>query len=259
MSRGAWWIVLIATLALGPGPSARAAVPPQACAASNELTVPDESLQHVATAIAAGGPLNVLALGSASTTGEASSLAHGIGHGSAPGQSFPYKLAEALQAALPNIPVRLTVRGGRGMTAEAMVPLLREALKTQRYQLVLWQTGTVEAVRGLPPDDLLAALEEGVDLVEQSGANLVLIDMQFSRFLRANADLDPYEAVLQQVATLPDVVVFHRFDLMHDWMREGRIDLERTSHAERAKTVALLNTCLGDALARFVLKGAAEK
>lgn len=247
-----WSIVLPALLAFCPWPGAPAFAAQAPCVASDEFTMPEEPLPHVAAAIAASGPLNVLALGSASTVGEAAALADGT----APAQSFPYKMAAALQAAQPRVAVQLTVSGGRGMTAEQMLPLLRQAMKAQRYQLVLWQTGTVEAVRGLAPDDLLAALIEGAELVQRSGANLVLIDMQFSRFLRANADLDPYQAVLQQTATLSGVVVFHRFDLMHDWANEGRIDLERTSRAQRGAMIALLNTCVGEALARFVLNGA---
>lgn len=253
MSHRACWIVLIAVLASGFGPHAWAAASP--CAAGDEFTVPDEPLPHVAAAFAAGGPLHVLALGSASTTGDASPIAHGT----APRQSFPYRMAETLQAARPRAAVQLTVLGGRGLTAAAMLPLLRHAMKTLRYQLVLWQTGTVEAVRGVPPDELLATLEDGAELTQRAGADLVLIDMQFSRFLRANADLDPYQAALQQAATLPGVVYFHRFDLMHDWAQEGRLDLESTARSERAAAIARLNACVGEVLARFVLNGAEQK
>ncbi len=246
--------MLLALLAtLGALAQARAAAGSRACVAAADYTTPDEPLDHVAAAIAAGGPLNVLAIGSASTVG----IATASTGATAPGRSYPYEMADALHAARPGLVVHLTVGGGRGMTAEAMLPLLHRALKAQKYQLVLWQTGTVEAVRGLRPDEMQAALEEGIDLAQRAGADLVLIDSQFSRFLRANADLDPYQAVLQQVATIPGVVLFHRFDLMSDWAHEGRIDLERTRRADRQKAIAKLNTCLGSVLARFVLNGAA--
>lgn len=228
---------------------------PSACATSDEFTTPDEPLNRLGAAIAAGGPLNILAVGSATTVGESSSSSQA----SAPGTSFPYRMADALRMALPNVQIRLTVRGGRGLTTEALLPMLIEALKGQKYQLVLWQTGTVEAVRGLRPDTMQAALQEGADAVQEAGADLVLIDSQFSRFLRANADLDPYETVMQQIATIPGVVLFHRFGVMREWMHEGRIDLEKTPKAEREKAIALLNTCLGVTLARFVLNGATEK
>ena len=86
--------------------------------------------------------------------------------------------------------------------------------------------------------------------------DLVLIDPQFSRFLRANTDLDPYENVMQQVATMPGVALFHRFDLMRVWANDGRIDLERTPKADRDKVLEELNVCLGKVLARFVLSAA---
>ena len=84
---------------------------------------------------------------------------------------------------------------------------------------------------------------------------MVLIDPQFSRFLRANADLDPYQTALQQVSAMPDVVLFRRFDVMRDWAEDGTIDLERARQADRVQMMALLNTCLGETLARFVLNG----
>lgn len=258
--RGAWQAasLLGACLLLGSSPHAfaadRIAVPPE-CAAPDEFTAPDEPLDHVAAALAAGGPLNVLAIGSATTVGEASSTAHGT----PPGGSFPYRMADALRSALSNIPVQLTVHGGRGLTAEDMLPMLQAGLKDGKYQLVLWQTGTVEAVRGLRPEAMQAALQEGVETVHNAGADLVVIDSQFSRFLRANANLEPYETVLDQAATMPGVVLFHRFEVMRSWAHEGHIDLEKTPKAGREKAIGQLNTCLGITLARFVLNGAAEK
>jgi acyl-CoA thioesterase I len=220
-----------------------------ACPVSDEFAVPDEPLDAVAAALAAGGPVNILAVGSATTVGAVP--------GHAPIASFPYRMLEALHTALPHVRFNLTVRGGKGMTAEDMVPLISTALAAQHYHLVIWQTGTVEAVRGLRPDSLESALEDGVQRIQGAGADVVLVDAQFSRFLRANTDLDPYEAALQQVATMPSVVLFHRFDLMNAWADDDLIDLERTPIASRSKAVALLSTCVGNALARFILTGAA--
>jgi hypothetical protein len=152
----------------------------------------------------------------------------------------------------------LTVKGGRNMSADTMLSILREELTAHHYDLVLWQTGTVEAVLGQRPDALRSVLEEGAEAVAKAGADLVLIDPQFSRFLRANADLSPYETVLQQMTTSPGVTLFHRFDLTQEWVTEGQVDLERVSRDQRDATVALLNNCLGQALAQYVLAGAVE-
>ena len=103
---------------------------------------------------------------------------------------------------------------------------------------------------------MLDVLHTGAERVRDAGGDLVLIDPQFSRFLRANTDLDPYDGVMQQVATMPGVALFHRFELMRTWANDGRIDLERTPKADRDKALDELNACLGKALARFVLSGA---
>ena len=56
---------------------------------------------------------------------------------------------------------------------------------------------------------------------------------------------------------MPNVTLFRRFDLTQAWVANGQIDLERVGRDQRDKTIALLNTCLGHALARYVLAGAA--
>ncbi len=248
MPRWIPWLWLLALIACPASLRAEQEQPPAACEASEAFTTPEESLSQVAAAIAAGGPVNVLAVGSATTVGDQL--------GTDRNSAFPFRMVEMLHAALPKVAFALTLRGGRGMTAEDMLPLLEAALAGQHYQLVIWQTGTVEAVRGMRPDGMVAALQEGIDRAHDAGADVVLVDPQFSRFLRANADLDPYEAALQQVSAMPGVVLFRRFDLMRSWAEDGEIDLERAGKADRVRVMALLNTCLGETLARFVLNGA---
>lgn len=245
------FLMALAALAYAPI-SARAqhmAPPSEACEAPAEFTQPDEPLPHLRAALEGHEPVAVLAIGSGTTVGEVNGT---------PGASFPYRMIDALRLAKPETTFELTVRGGRNLTAEAMLPLVKAELSHRHFALVLWQTGTVEAVRGLQPDSMRAVLQEGVETIQEAGGDVVLIDSQFSRFLRANTDLDPYQSVMQQVATLPGVVLFHRFDLMRGWVSDGRIDLERVRKPDREKAVSLLNTCLGEALSNFALDGAAQ-
>jgi hypothetical protein len=203
-------------------------------------------LDALAAAIKAGGPVGVLAVGSATTVGQDEK---------AEGVSFPYHMIEALHAALPNVDFELTVKGGRGMTAQQMLPLLDAQVAAHAYPLVLWQTGTVEAVRGLRPDSLHAALEAGVLHIRARGGDTVLIDPNYSRALRANIEIDPYIQVLHQVAGLPGVVLFPRYDLTRSWVQQGELDVEGAPKAERVAAVDALHRCVGEALAGFVLKG----
>lgn len=236
-------LLAAALLAAGLAP-ARAAEP---CPSAEAAGQPDEKLEHLGAAIRLGGPIEVLALGSPGTPGP----------GAAPA-SFPAQVAEALRAALPKADVRLTAIGGRGQTAADMLSVLRSSLAGSHPTLVLWQTGTVEAVKGLPPDEFSDAIGEGVSQVAAAGADLILIDPQFSRFLRANADVEPYEEVLRQMAALPSVMLFRRYDLMHAWVDDESIDLERVSKADREGAVRRLHQCLGQALAAYVVAAASQ-
>lgn len=216
--------------------------PPLVCPSSADVETPDQPLDHLAAAIKSGQPLEVLALGSANT----------VASGKA---GYPYAMVQTLAAALPHTAFRLTIQGGRGLTAADLLDDLHAALKRQRIPLVIWQTGTVEAVRGIRPEELRDVLEEGAAMIDAQGGNLVLMDPQFSRFLRANTDIDPYERAIAAAAELPGTNLFRRFDLMHSWAEDGTLDLERTAAAEQPAVVSLLNQCVGRALARFVLNG----
>ncbi len=258
---------------------ALAAPPRDLCQAPDEVTGAVAMLPKVAAVLKPGGTLRVLAIGSATLFGPEASLSPGTLTSQslaanpkpimpatpaplpqeASDSAFPKQMAKALQAAVPGATVQVVVRGGRGMMAGDMLGLLRKELQTGGpWQLVLWQTGTVEAVRNSPTGEFAQVLSEGAEAVEAAGANLVLIDSQYSRFLQTNSNLDPYTQALQQTASMSGVLLFHRFDLMRSWANDGQIDLERTPRAERKRMVEALHACLGSHLARMVMAGSRQ-
>ena len=223
-----------------PGPP----VATPACPDAGEYAVSDESLPALAAALRSAAPVEILAIGSAST---------------AAADGYPQHMLAALRAARPGIVFHLTVRGARGLLADETLALLQAALHERRIPLVLWQVGTVDAVRGVRPEAMADALEAGAAAVTRQGGDLVLIDPQYSRFLEANVDLDPYQQAIAAVAAQGGVVLFHRFALMRDWADAGTLDLERAAPKARAAVAARLADCVGTALARFVLSGAGGK
>jgi acyl-CoA thioesterase-1 len=267
--------LVIAILSLGPVACAVGAhaAGSATCMADIDLAGTVSALPRAAAALKSG-TLRVLAVGSATMFGPDASLQAGTVTSQAlarspgiasvpPAQTldtatqaaFPFKMAAALKELVPGLQMDVVLRGGRGLSAADMLALLRTELKNGPYQLVLWQTGTVEAVRNSPPGEFAQVLSEGAEAVEGAGADLVLIDPQYSRFLQTNSNLDPYDQALQQTAALPGVMLFHRFELMRAWASDGVIDLERTPRPDRRKTVELLHACLGTHLARLVLAG----
>jgi hypothetical protein len=252
------WLLVILAITCPAWASPAWAQDDAECDLPSDLLVPSAPMPHVAQALARG-EINILAVGSGSTVGETGGANGPAMAYRAPGTSFPFRMADALRAMRPGLEVRLVVKGGKSLTANDMLPILRDELKRGHFGVVIWQTGTVEAVHGVRPDSLRDDLMDGVALAEAAEADLVLVDSQFSRFLRANTDVGPYEAVLRQVSGMDGVTLFPRLDLTQNWVNAGQIDLERVSHEARDRTVMLLNTCLGRALARFLITGAEQR
>jgi hypothetical protein len=234
-------IVLAVALLATPFPVS-AGEPPVACDVPADLVAPSRALARISAALQPGGRLDVLALGSGTLLGP---------RGGVDG-SVPDRMLEALHAAAPGATVHLTLHGARAATAAEMLTALRKELAAHSYQLVLWQTGTVEAVRKLPPDQFAATLGEGSVAVANAGADLVLIDVPYSRLLEGNTDLAPYRTVMQQLAGHGDAALFRRYDLMRHWADSGELDLESANRRDRNNTAERLRECLGQALAKFV-------
>ncbi len=217
------------------------------CTAPHDLTAASDSFPHATRAVAQKQRLAVLVVGSASTTGSGTP---------APDNVYPARLQEALRALLPGIAVEVTPRGGRGLTAPDLLKVLEQSLPEVKPDLVIWQTGTVDAVRGLDPDLFAATLVAGFVKVTEARADLVLIDMQFSRFGRAAMNFGPYREAMQAVAVAaPNGMLFRRYDLMRHWAETGQVDVERAPRAAWPREIDRLHACLGRALAETVVGG----
>jgi len=196
------------------------------------------------------GPLGVLVLGSGSITGPGAS---------GPYASWPARLQALLEGRFPGRTVDVSVRGGRGVTVTDHLALLRDGLGGgDTASLVLWQAGTVEAVRGLDPDEMGEALRQGAERIRRRGADLIIMDQQFSRFLRSNTNIEPYRDKLRLVAAASGASYFGRYDLMLHWVDSAVVDMERAPRAERTALTDRLNDCLARALTDFIAQGVAE-
>ena len=139
-------------------------------------------LRATATGIATGR-LRILAVGSASVAGP------GV---TSPSAAWPVRLEALLRERRPDLSLAFDVRGARGATAADQWRLINEALRAGQIDLVIWQAGMTEAVRGLPIDDMAAIIAPGLERLHARGVDAIVMGMQFSRFLRANAEVDPY-------------------------------------------------------------------
>jgi hypothetical protein len=219
-----------------------------ACGAPEEMLETSAALPATARAVASGS-LRVVVAGSASVLGPGTS---------GPGAPWPARLKAMLEARHPGLQVEMVVRGGRGFTTADTAALVAGETAQAPTQLVLWQAGTVEAVRGLDVDDMVDALNAGLDRLRGAGTDAALIDLQFSRFLRANANVEPYREALRLVAAAHDVPLIRRYELMQFWAETERVDLERAPRNAKVATADRLNDCLAQAILVVLEEGIAQ-
>lgn len=243
----AMWPALVLLAALA-APAAAARTADSACGAPAELVESNAPLPATAQALDKGR-LRILVVGSASVLGPGTS---------GPAAAWPERLHVLLERRHPGVAVEVTVRGGRGLTAEETSALIAAELAQAPAQLVLWQTGTVEAVRGLDLDHLTETLDTGIEKAMASGADVVLLDPQFSRFLRANANVEPYRDAMRLVAAAHGIPMLRRYELMRFWAETDRVDLERAPREMRMVVADRLNLCIAEAMAALIRSGVAE-
>src|SRR5262245_19020296 len=235
-------VMLVAGLVAAP-PLARADDAPPACEVPASLLSSDSTLPNVAAAVKAGKPLNVLVVGSRSSTIP-----------SQDGSAYPAKLQAMLKDGLANVPVNVSVEIQSGKTAEDMAASLVKLVEAKSPTLVIWQTGTYDAIRGIDPDDFRSAVDEGVAALQKAGVDVVLVNLQYSPRTETMTSAPPYLDNMRVVAQQHDIPLFDRFAIMRHWNDSGDFDLFSATHGvELAKRV---HACLGRALTTFVIDAA---
>ena len=222
---------------------ARAEDAPQTCEVPAYLLSSESSLPKVADAIKNSKPLSILVIGSRSSTIASSDAS-----------AYPARLQAMLKEKLPSVPVSLSVELQSAKTAEEVNATLVKLVEAKKPTLVIWQTGTVDAMRSIDPDDFRSAIDDGVVALQNAGTDVVLINLQYSPRTETMISAPPYLDDMRVVAQQHDVPLFDRFAIMHHWNDSGDFDLFSTSHGvDLAKRV---HDCLGRALSTFVIDAA---
>jgi hypothetical protein len=221
----------------------RAEDAPAACEVPDSLLSSESALPKVAEAVKGGHPLDILVIGSRSSTINTSD-----------GTAYPGRLQAILRERLPGVAVNLSVELQVKKTAEEMASSFAKLVEAKKPTLVIWQTGTVDAMRSVDPDDFRSAVDDGVVALQNAGADVVLINLQYSPRTETMISVPPYLDNMRMVAQQHDVPLFDRFAIMRQWNDSGSFDLFSASHGlELARRV---HDCLGRALSKFVIDAA---
>ena len=228
----------LALLLLAAGPAW--AEHPAQCRVAENLTEPSFRLPHVARAIASKH-LNILVVGAGSSQLPA-------------GNAYPARLQRALAEQLPGVEVKVTTDVKAGRTAAEMVKGFAAGLSSSNPALLVWQTGTVDAMLGIDPDQFSQALDKGVKIARSAGADVVLINAQYSPRTESMIALGTYVEDMRWVALQQEVPLFDRFSIMKLWGELGTFDLN--SATKKLDIAERVHDCIGRLLADMVINAA---
>lgn len=212
----------------------------QSCEVPAYLLTSDSPLPKVAGAVKEGHALNILVVGSRSSTIPSQEAS-----------AYPARLQAYLKERLPSVAVNVSVELQAKKTAEEAGADLVKLADDKKATLVVWQTGTVDAMRSVDPDDFRGAVDDGVAALQKAGTDVILMNLQYSPRTDSMVSAPPYLDNMRVVAQQYDVPLFDRFAIMQQWNDSGDFDFFSASHG--LDLVKRVHDCLGRALSKFVI------
>lgn len=229
--------VAAAALALGNrGWAAECDVPPDAFA--------DQPAAVATRALLTGGKaVAIVTVGSSSTVGAAAGGAE---------FAWPARLASELRIRHPGAEITVHNRAVRRSTAQAVLGRFEKDVLMLKPALVIWETGTGDAVAGVDLDVFRDTLQAGIDKLSATHVEVVFMDPQFSQRTEMIVNFARYAEVLEGVAGANAVGVFPRRELMRAWAEDRVFDYDVKNAEKRQQLARRLYDCIGKAVADFI-------
>jgi len=212
------------------------------CEVPEYLLASDGELSHVAAAVAKEHALSIVVLGTGSSVLSSTDGAD---------VAYPGRLATLLKATLPKVEIKLVSRAQPRQTAADMLKGLKDIVAQDKPDLVIWQTGTFDAIRGVEPEEFRDALDEGVEALQKAGADVILMNMQYSPRTESVMALDVYNDHMHWVARERGVLLFDRLAIMKYWSDAGVFDLFTTTKG--SVMAQRVHDCIGHALSSLIV------
>jgi acyl-CoA thioesterase I len=253
-----WWLIkdnachaariacMGAAILGGFPPSARAEAEmstAETCLAANANLSLSARLPRTEARLKSGEPLKIVAIGSSSTVGlwVLSSEA-----------TYPEVMRRELTRLQPNAGIDVVNSGRVGDTIPDNLARFERDVFSFGPDLVIWQLGTNDVAWGGHPDDQLGnKVVQGVRALKASGADVILMDLQFSPMVLASSYYSKMQTIVSEVAQQESVGLFSRFALMRNSVNAG------LSQGALVSFDGLHNSaegydCIGRALARAI-------
>jgi hypothetical protein len=221
------------------------AVPGEGCGAPGYFMHGDSLLEQVREVVAKTNTLKIVVFGTTSST---------LGGPDGARDAYPARLEVVMREMLPGVTVNVSVFARPRQVAEKMVKTFDKVIQEEKPSLVIWQTGTFDAIQGVDPREFLASLTEGVEKLRAAGVDVVLVNMQYNPRTEGIVPVEAYSENMRWVARERQVPLFDRFAIMRYWNEAGIINLHT---ATRDLTIAKrVHDCVGRALASLIMDAA---
>lgn len=221
------------------------AEPQDACPVPGYLLFGDAPLERVAAAVNKDKKLKIVVIGTASA------MLPGPDGANA---AFPARLEATLKKRLPKAEISLVTLTKPRQTAAEMSDSIEKLIVDDKPNLVVWQTGTYDAMKGVDPETFRSSISDGVETLHTGGADVVLMNMQYSPRTESMIALGAYLDNMRWVAREREVPLFDRNAIMRHWNDVGAFDLyAATKDVGVAKRV---HDCVGRALAAMIIDSA---
>jgi hypothetical protein len=214
-----------------------------ACAVAKHLVHADVGLPRAAATLDKHHELAISVAGTASSTLPGPDGAR---------WAYPAQLEKVLNAQFKGLSVKVVSAAKQKQSAIEMVAQFDRLLVDEKPNLVIWQTGTVDAIRGIDPEDFRAALAAGIDKLQDAGTDVVLMNMQYSPRTESMIAEDVYAETLHAVALEREVPLFDRLAVMKEWSDLGTFDLY--SGTKDPETAEQVHACIGQLLADLIIQ-----
>jgi acyl-CoA thioesterase I len=216
------------------------------CAVPHELTRFRVSLPNIARAIRSGNGLVILAIGSSSTEGAgASDEAH----------TYPAQLAIELRRRWPQLSVTVINKGVGGQMAPQMLARFERDVLPYRPHLVIWQTGSNQALRG-DVNGYADTVRDGITRLKAVGVDIVLMDPQFAPRVLARPIHPLVVDSIDSIANDMNVAVFQRFAVMRHWIASGQYKVEDIISSDGLHMNDVSYSCIAYLLADSIVAAA---
>ena len=214
-----------------------------ACTVPDYLLSSDQRLKRVAAAVEKQKALRIAVVGTGS-----SALAGPDG----PNSAYPARLDAALTARLPGVDIKVVTLVRTRLTARDLARGMGKVVDDEKPDLVIWQTGTIDAIRRIDQEEFKLALDQGVERLQKAGTDVILMNMQYSPRTESMIAIGPYSDTMRVVAQQRNVPLFDRLGIMRYWSDHGAFDLYAAGKDD--VLAHRVHDCIGRAIAALIVE-----